>query len=123
MDTISFSRNLNLLNDPDVSTFFEESLKSGYILPVKSEDDLKRIIHFAKDLLPISTFEISAGITAIGTVHPSQIRSWEAFGFIRDILPIACTLYALKGNREFLDKVKTKLSNMPQVNDTFFELK
>ncbi|MFC1993103.1 hypothetical protein ACFLV3_04775 [Chloroflexota bacterium] len=123
MDTISFSRNLNLLNDADVSTFFEESLKSGYILPVKNEDDLKRIIHFAKDFLPISAFEISAGITAIGAVRPSQIRAWEAFGFIRDILPIACFLYALKDDLKFLAKVKTKLANLPQVNDTFFELK
>lgn len=123
MDAISFSRNLNLLNDTDVSTFFEESLKSGYILPVKGEDDLKRIIHFAKDFLPISAFEISAGITKINTVRPSQIRAWEAFGFIRDILPIACILYALKDNLKFLAKVKTKLANIPQVNDTFFELK
>jgi hypothetical protein len=123
MDTIGFSRNLNLLNDADVSTFFEESRQSGYLLPVEDEANLKKIIHFARDYFPNSAFEISAGMTTIGTVSPSQIRAWTAFGFIRDILPTACFLYARIDDREFLSKVKTKLSNPPQIADTLFELK
>lgn len=122
-DSITFSRNLNLLVEDDLSTFFQELARSGYPLPVASEDELKELIRFGREFLPDSAFTISAGMTPIGVKLMAQIRAWIAYGFVKDILPIICFLYTLKDDSDFMIKIKTNLANLPQFDDTFFELK
>jgi len=122
-DSITFSRNLNLLIEDDLSTFFQELARSSYLLPVTSEDELKKLIRFGREFLPDSAFTISAGMTPIGERLMAQIRGAEADKFLKNILPIICFLYTFRDDSDFMVKVKTNLTNLPQFNDTFFELK
>ena len=63
--SITFSRNLNLLIEDDLSTFFQELARASYPLPVTTEDELNKLVHFGREFFPDSAFEISAGMTPI----------------------------------------------------------
>ena len=122
-DSITFSRNLNLIIEDDLSTFFQELAGSSYLLPVTSEDELKRVVRFGGEFLPDLAFTISAGMTPMGERLMAQIRGAEADMFLKNILPIICFLYTIRDDSDFMVKVKTNLANLPQFDDTFFELK
>ncbi len=119
----SFSRNLNLLIVGDCSTFYQELVRLSYTLPVTSEDELINLIQFGKEFFPESTFEISAGMTPIDEKLVAMIRHGQTEKFLENILPIICFLYNFRGDKEFISKVKTNITNPTQFNDTFFELK
>lgn len=119
----SFSRNLDLRIEDDLSTFFQELVRLDDLLPVTSEDELKKLIQFGREFFPESAFEISAGMTPIGERLMAQIRSAKADEFLKDILPIICFLCAFRDDNDFISKVKANLTNPPQFSDTFFELK
>jgi len=121
--TFSFSRNLNLLIEDDLSTFFQELARSGYLVPVTGEDELKKLVRFGRGFFPDSTFEISAGMTPIEERLIALIRRGVTYSFLKNILPIICFLYTFRDDSDFMDKVKTNLTNLPQFNDTLFELK
>lgn len=116
--SITFSRNLNLLIDDDLSTFFQELSGSSYLLPITSEDELKRVIRFGREFLPGSAFTISAGMTTIYERH----KVLRSYNFLKKLLPIICFLYTLRDDSDFMVKLKTNLANLPQFDDTFFEL-
>ena len=119
----SFSRNLNLLIVGDCSTFYQELVRLSYTLPVTSEDELINLIQFGKEIFPESTFEISAGMTSIDERLVVMIRRGQTEKFLENILTIICFLYNFRGDKEFISKVKTNITNPTQFNDTFFELK
>lgn len=119
----SFSRNLDLLIEDDLSVFFQELARFDYPLPVTSESELNKLIQFGREFFPNSTFAISAGMTPIGERLMAQIRGAIAGKFLSDILPIIRFLYTFRGDNDFISKVKTNLTNPPQFNDTFFELR
>lgn len=115
----TFSRNINLLIKDDLSTFFHELTSSGYQLPVSSEDELKKLIRFGREFLPDSAFQISGGMTQIYVRPKVSI----GYNFLKNILPIIYFLYTFRGDSNFMVKVKTNLENLPQFDDTLFELK
>ena len=120
---LSLSRNYDLLIESDLSTFFQELARSDYLLPVTSEDELNKLVHFGREFLPESAFVISAGMTSIGDTLMAQIRDAQADRFLTDVLPIICFLYTFRDDTKFTDKIKANLANQSQFNDTFFELK
>jgi len=120
---LTFSRNLNLLIEDDLSTFFHELEKLAYQLPVTSEEELKKLIQFGREFFPESTFEISAGMTPIEEGLIAMIRRGVAYNFLENTLPVISFLYAFEDNNDFICKVKTNLTNTPQFSDTLFELK
>jgi len=121
--SITFSRNLNLLIEDDLSTFFQELARASYPLPVTTEDELNKLVHFGREFFPDSAFEISAGMTPIEERLIALIRRGEADKFLKNILPIICFLHTFRDDHDFMDKFKTRLANPPQFADTFFELK
>jgi len=120
---ITFSRNLNLLVDKDLSSFYQELQRVVYPIPFKTENELKSLIQFGKEFFPQSAFEISAGVTPIEEQLVSMIRAGQTDQFMQNILPIICFLHASRSNLGFIDKVKANLANPPQFDDTLFELK
>ena len=119
---MTIPRNLNLLIDDDLSTLFQELARLEFQLPVTSEDELKKLIHFGREFLPESAFVISAGMTPIGETLMAQIRGGQADRFLNHILPIIYFLNTFRDDTEFTGKIKANLANQSQFNDTFFEL-
>jgi len=116
---LTFSRNLNLTVEDDLLTFFQEGRSAGYPILVSNEDELKNLIHFGREFLPDSAFEISGGLTPIH-VRPK----WAiAYNFLEDILPIIYFLHLFRSDNSFMVKVKANLANLYQFDDTLFELK
>jgi hypothetical protein len=113
-----FSRNLNLLVEDDLLTFFYELTRAGYPLPVSNQADLKQVINFARGFLPDSAFRIEGGMSPIH-VRPKMA---VVYNFLRDILPIIHFLYTFRTDNDFIVKIKTNLLNLPQFDDTLFEL-
>ena len=58
---LTFSRNLNLFIEDDLSTFFYEVTNSGHSLPTSNEDELKKVIHFGREFLRDSALRIEGG--------------------------------------------------------------
>jgi len=119
---VSFPRNLNLLIEDDLSIFFQEVTRSGYQLPVTTENELKKLIQFGREFFPNPTFDISAGMTPLEEKLIDLIRAGQADKFLNNILSIIFFLYSFKDDSSFINKVKANLANPPQFNDTFFEL-
>jgi len=115
---ISFSRNLNLLIESDLTTFTQESESAGYSLPVSTEKELRELIEFGRQFFPDSAFTISGGYTPI-YVRPK----WAVgYSFIGVILPLVSFLHRLRGDTDFINKLKVNISNLAQFDDTIFEL-
>lgn len=116
---ISFSRNLNLLIESDLTTFTQESESAGYSLPVSTEKELRELIEFGRQFFPDSAFTISGGYT------PIYVRPKFAIGysFMEIILPVISFLYRFQGNTDFIGKTKVNISNLAQFDDTIFELR
>lgn len=116
---ISFSRDLNLLIESDLTTFMQESESSGYSLSVSTEKELRELIGFGRQFFPDSAFTIrSGGITQI------YVRSKFSVGysFMGVILPLISFLYKFHENTGFISKVKVNIKNLAQFGDTIFEL-
>lgn len=118
----TFSRNLDLLVEDDLSTFFHELEGLGYQLPVSTEAELNEIIQFGKEFFPKAMFEISAGATPLEERLMTMIRRGVTEKFLANTLPIICFLYDFRHDNDFIDKVKGNLANTPQFGDTLFEL-
>jgi len=116
---ISFSRNLNLLIESDLTTFIKESESAGYSLPVSTEKALRELIKFGRQFFPDSAFTISAGFTQI-YVRP---KLSVGYSFIGVILPLVSFLYKFRGNTDFINRIKVNLRNLAQFDDTIFELR
>jgi len=116
---ISFSRNLNLLTESDLTIFLQESESAGYDLPVRTEKELRELIGFGKQFFPDSAFTISGGFTPI-YVRP---KLSVGYSFIGVILPLVSFLHEFRGNTNFINKIKVNLSNLAQFDDTIFELR
>ena len=118
-----FPRNLNLLIEDDLSIFFRELVRSSYPLPVRTEGELNKLVHFGREFFSASTFEITAGTTQLDEGLVAMIRRGEAKIFLENTLPITMFLHAFKNDHDFIHKIKTRLTNPPQFGDTPFELK
>jgi hypothetical protein len=116
---LTFSRDLNLLIDTDIPVFFHEAAEAGRPLPVQSPGELRELVQFGKSIFPDSAFSISAGLTAV-QIHAKHSIGYDLLGII---LPAVHFLYTLRGNARFIEKVGSNLANLPQFNDTLFELR
>ncbi len=117
---ISFSRDLNLLIESDLTTFMQESESSGYSLSVSTEKELQQLIEFGREFLPDSAFTISGG-----SFTPIYVRPKFAvdYNFVEIILPVISFLHRFQGNMDFIGKTKVNINNLAQFDDTIFELR
>lgn len=116
---ISFSRNLNLLIESDLTTFMQESEIAGYSLPVSTKKELRELIDFGRQFFPESAFTIGGGSTPI-YMRPKLAVSYSFVGLI---LPVISFLHRFQGNTDFVGKAKVNISNLAQFDDTIFELR